>query len=83
MQKPFPALIPVGLKIALFDHGAMTLDSFLAPRLQSFRLLGIQFSLPSLQKFFYLPPALTKFAFEFRIIPGSFHPKEWSLAFPL
>ena len=89
MRKPFPELIYLSLN--LFDGEPMFIrpiirDSFLggsAPRLQSLELNGISFSLPALKKLLCLPPTLSKFVFgEFRI-PGTFHPKKWSLAFPL
>ena len=81
MQKPFPALTSVGIRP--MDKTAPVPASFLdgsGPCLRSLWLYFIPF--PGLQNYFCLPLTLLIFGFMESLIPGTFHPMEWSLASP-
>ncbi len=82
MQVPFPELTALRLEL---PSGIVPVvpDSFLggsAPRLQLLAFAGIPF--PGLQNYFYLPLTSSNFTFGVFLIPGTFHPRRWSLASP-
>ena len=83
MQVPFPELTE--LRLWSYDSSPVMIpDSFLdgsAPRLRSFELEGISFpGLPN-SAFAFESPCQTSPSSVF-LIPGSFHPKRWSLSSP-
>jgi hypothetical protein len=82
MQVPFPELA-----VLYLSHGGLSgpvlPDSFLggsAPRLRFLLLSSIPF--PGLRICFCLQPTSSSFTLSIFLIPGTFHPRRWSLASP-